>query len=135
MSDNEAREETPPEYQPEDIGEDWDIYLQLKGVLLEPNCNDDETYYNKQNFTKLLQLEKGLIRNAPVLRLVGDQSISTISYEEYRILNKNMKEAHPFPYVEGIMPSSLHGVDTKCNMMDSFEPILIITYYKPTIFK
>ena len=101
MSDNEAREETPPEYQPEDIGEDWDIYLQLKGVLLEPNCNDDETYYNKQNFTKLLQLEKGLIRNAPVLRLVGDQSISTISYQEYRILNKNMKEAHPFPYVVG----------------------------------
>lgn len=140
MSDNEAREETPPEYDEEDIGEDWIIYLQLKGIILEPKNIDDENFYTVKNFTKILQLEKGLTRKVPLLHLLGNEEISNISYEEYRIVKRQMKDAHPFPFVQGVMPSPLQDIaqewdQKKFNMMDCFEPILIITFYKPTIFK
>ena len=131
MSDNEAREETPPEYE-EDVPTDWDIYVNIIGVIFKSRCDNDGRWYECIIFVRIYKVntDPNFNRDKEICEVVNppnDGNTCDLSINEWRKLKKM-----PCPIAGGSpMEENCWDVD---NGYSAYDDLVTITSHKSTIY-
>ena len=130
MSDNEAREETPPEYE-EDIPKDWDIYVNIKGVIFNSRSDDHHSWYETIIFDRIYKVntDPSFDRDLEICKVVNppnDGNTCDLSINEWRKLKKM-----PCP-IAGGSPTEEDYYDF--DGLSNYDDLVTISFHKSTIY-